>query len=309
MGNSENMTVMDKLEAYLETAKITIKSSTLSVYRRYMVSYIEPYFRDTPYKNLSSDKLQAFIAELMDSGLAPVTVQAVYSFLKAGLKPSGKDAMFDVSLPKRVKQEVEYLSVDEQRRVEAAAMAAKPPFGIGIILAFYTGIRVGELCGLMWEDVDFERKTLHVRRTLQRIREANGNKKTKIIITPPKSPTSVRDIPLPGFLLELLRQRKEAVQGEYVLSYDNGRHLEPRYVQSHFKSVLKAANVRDVNFHTIRHTFATRALENGFDVKALSEILGHSSATVTLDKYAHVLDEHKRNLMEKMAGNLWNPTK
>ena len=299
------MTIMEKLNAYLETAKITIKPSTMAVYRRYLISYIEPYFRDMLYKELNSEKLQAFIEKLMDSGLAPVTVQAVYAFLKAGLKPSGENSVFDVALPKRLKQEVEYLSIDEQKRLEKAAKTTKAPYDIAIIVALYTGVRVGELCGLTWDDIDFERRTMHIKRTLQRIRnDGEDAQKTKIIVTPPKSPSSIRDIPLPGFLLVLLRERKKTAKGEYVLTFESGQRLEPRYIQSHFKKVLRAANVKNVNFHTVRHTFATRALENGFDVKSLSEILGHASATVTLDKYAHVLDEHKRSLMEKMADRL-----
>lgn len=305
METTDHITVMEKLDAYLETAKIVIKPSTAAVYHRYMRSYIDPHFRDMAYDQLNSDEIQGFISKLIGNGLSAITVQAVFSFLKAGLKPRGKDALFDVTLPKYAKQQVEYLSLDDQKRLEAAAVSSGYPMNLAVLVGLYTGIRIGELCGLMWDDIDFSNKIIRIKRTLQRIPTPDDiDTKTKIITSPPKSPTSMRNIPLPGFLLEQLRERKEKSNCEYVLSW-NGKRVEPRYIQSNFKKLLKAANVKDVNFHTVRHTFATRALENGFDVKSLSEILGHASATVTLDKYAHVLDDHKRKLMERMAENCY----
>jgi integrase len=144
---------------------------------------------------------------------------------------------------------------------------------------------------------------LHVHRTVQRIKntEGDGDKKTKVVCLTPKSRASERKIPLPDFIAEFLKEHKEAASSEYVVSL-NGCRLEPRAVQRRFKRLLVCAEIKDVNFHAgTRHTFATRALEKGFDIKTLSEILGHSSVTFTLIKYAHVLDEHKRRNMELLA--------
>jgi len=309
MQDQKVLTVMEKLSSYLETAKIVIKPSSAAVYHRYMDHYIEPYFKDMPYAQLTSDAIQEFIANLTKSGLSAVTVQAVYSFLKAGLKPNGKDALFDITLPKYSRQQVEYLSFEEQKRLEEAAKGERYPLDLAMMIGLYTGIRIGELCGLMWDDIDFSCKIMRIKRTLQRIPMYDGStNKTKIVISAPKSPTSIRNIPIPGFLLDLLRDYKQSADCEYILSL-KGKHLEPRFIQNRFKKLLKTAKVKDVNFHTIRHTFATRALESGFDIKSLSEILGHASATVTLDKYAHVLDDHKRKLMEKMAENYYKREK
>jgi integrase len=300
-GINGKLTVIEKLKAYLDAAEITIKPSTAGVYHRYIRYYIEPYFKDMPYDKLTSDKMQQFIASLTESGLSAVTVQAIYSFLKSGVRPSGEDTIFDVSLPPRRKKPVEYLSRDEQKRLEEAAKIAGYPFYLAVLIGLYTGIRIGEMCGLLWEDIDFSSRIIRIKRTLQRIPSMDDEKaKTKIAVSSPKSPSSVRNIPIPGFLYTLLLEQQKNADCEYVLS-QNGHLVEPRYIQNHFKKALKAANIRDVNFHTVRHTFATRALENNFDVKALSELLGHASATVTLDKYAHVLDDHKRKLMERMA--------
>jgi integrase len=149
----------------------------------------------------------------------------------------------------------------------------------------------------LWCDVDYERKILCVRRTLQRI-ESEDTSKTEIALLTPKSKSSIRNIPLPDFLVELLK--KQPTDSNYVLSA-RGKPVEPRTLQRRFEKLLIAANVKEVNFHTCRHTFATRALESGFDVKSLSEIMGHSSATVTLNRYAHALDKQKRTCMENLS--------
>ena len=150
-----------------------------------------------------------------------------------------------------------------------------------------------------YEGEFLECKLLCINRTLQRIR-SDGESKTELAFLAPKSATSARAIPLPDFLLELLRDFKRTAKTDYVLTYKNSP-IEPRTLQYRFKRILEAAEVKDVCWHTTRHTFATRALENGFDVKSLSEILGHSSATVTLNKYAHASTEHKRGCMNALS--------
>lgn len=169
---------------------------------------------------------------------------------------------------------------------------------ISIIICLYTGVRIGELCGLRWSDIDFERRLLQVQRTVHRIKNVEDDRKTKVICLLPKSDMSNRDIPLPDFLISFLKEHCKISNSDYVVS-SNKSHLEPRTIQRRFKRMLSITNLRDINFHTgTRHTFATRALEKGFDIKVLSEILGHSSVTFTLNKYANVLDDHKRKSME-----------
>ena len=129
-----------------------------------------------------------------------------------------------------------------------------------------------------------------------------SEEKTKLVFLPPKSVSSIREIPLPGFMMRKLWNYKQSQfnMSKYVI-HNNGKVIEPRNYQYYFKRLLKQAKIEPANFHTLRHTFATRALEIGFDVKTLSELLGHSSATITLNKYAHSLDEHKRSRMEMLS--------
>jgi integrase len=294
----QSVTVVETVVTYLGMLKHQIKPSTMDVYRRYLDKRITPYFGDTPRESLSPEVMQGFTDGMIENGVSVVTVQSVFSFLSSALK-AADIAVPSVRLPKKQGGTVEYLSLDEQKRLEAAAQASDTIDRLSVMLTLYTGIRIGELCGLQWIDIDFEGKTLRVRRTMQRIR-SNGANKTELALLPPKSETSTRSIPLPDFIAAILIDSKKFANGEYVLSR-NGRPVEPRNVQWRFKKLLVGANIRNVNFHTTRHTFATRALENGFDVKTLSEILGHGSATITLNKYAHATDEHKRGCMNGLS--------
>jgi integrase len=300
-------TVTAEMETYLDSIHTQVKPSTLGIYRRYVGSYIAPYFKNTRCDQLTVEMTQGFVDSQIENGLSAVTVQSVFSLLRNGLKSAFQGDVLAVNLPKRISNEVEVFSLDEQRRLEAALKQSDDINHIGVTLCLYTGLRIGELCGLMWADVDFDRRLLHVRRTLQRIKNENYKdemtdaSKTIVECLLPKSSASRRSIPLPGFLLSLLDEHHTCTQGDgFVISRD-GASIEPRNMQYRFEKLLTEANVKKVNFHVTRHTFATRALENGFDVKTLSDILGHSSATITLKKYAHSLDEHKRRSMESLS--------
>jgi integrase len=291
-------TVVDVVSAHIVTLKHQIKASTSDVYRRYLDKRIAPYFGDTACDRLSQEIMQGFANKLIEDGLSAVTVQSVFSFLKAALKTAHINAP-EIRLPKKNKPTVEFLSFDEQKRLETAAKASDTIDCLAVMLSLYTGLRIGELCGLQWEDIDFADKMLRVRRTMQRIR-SNGESKTELALLSPKSDSSTRCIPLPDFITALLVDNKKFANGEYVLSR-KGNPVEPRNIQWRFKKLLTTAGIKDVNFHATRHTFATRALESGFDVKSLSEILGHGSATITLNKYAHATDQHKRNCMNGLS--------
>lgn len=293
--------IVEKLENYLFNLRPHIKESTYGLYRRYIDKHLYPHFKDTPYSQLTFDMVQEFISKLIKNGLSVVTVQAVFNFLRSGVKKDFPPETFEVKFSKQFPYKIDVLSRDEQKQLEAVANSSDRINRISVILCLYTGIRIGELCGLLWRDIDFERGVLRVRRTLQRVTDTTGIKKTKVICLAPKSSSSHRDIPLPSFLIEILREHRNPDADSYVINAGSG-YIEPRNIQRRFKKLLSTANIRYVNFHAgTRHTFATRALESGFDIKTLSEILGHASVTVTLSKYAHVLDEHKRRNMELLG--------
>jgi integrase len=290
------LTVVKALERHLETESIRLKLSTICVYRNYIRNYIQPFFWDMPVEALTQRILQDFIIRQIDNGLSALVIQSVFIFLKSGLPE--QRGIWDVVLPKAVKHKAEFLSLYEQKQLEEAAKQYGGGTYLAVMLCLYTGLRIGEVIGLRREDIDFARKTITVRRTIQRIKSENLGQKTEIVALSPKSQSSNRIIPLPDFIAELL---KPTPSNGYIISNAN-KPLEPRTLQYRFKRLLTLSGIRGVNFHTTRHTFAARALEKGFDVKTLSEIMGHSSAAVTLNKYAHISDECKRRHMESLVG-------
>lgn len=297
------ITVYIWISQELERRKARIKTSTLCIYERYLKNHIKPVFSETELYKFNEEKLQNFINEKLEEGLSVRTVQSIFIFIKSSMtdaveKQLIKDFFSRIYIPKVKNKDMRVFTEFEQKRIEVSIGSCLKPHEIGVLICLYTGIRIGELCGLMWEDIDLESRMLHIRRTMQRIKTDVGAKnKTKIVYLPPKTEASYRSIPLPLFLNNILTQYKESCDGQYVMM-DGMKIIEPRNLQYNFKKILERAGVADANYHALRHTFATRALENGFDAKTLSEILGHSSPTITLTKYAHSLYEHKKRKME-----------
>ena len=174
------------------------------------------------------------------------------------------------------------------------------PFHLGILLTLYSGLRIGEICALQWQDFDFRNGTIMISKTLYRIQTENpdNNQKTKIIIESPKTESSIRVIPLPSFILNICINNCGKNQC-YVLT-GTEKYMEPRLCLKKFKNILKELGFSNYTFHTLRHTFATRCVENGFDVKSLSEILGHSNINTTMQRYVHPSLEFKQRNMDRL---------
>lgn len=188
-------------------------------------------------------------------------------------------------------------SKEEQKIIECSLNIDESPNELGILICLYTGLRIGEVCGLKWQDINFQSNSLSVNRTIQRMSIDN---QSQLVELSPKSESSCRKIPIPTFLMEYLNKVRLNSSDEYVLSI-NSHMMDPRTYQNQYKRILEKSGVKYINFHGLRHTFSVRALEAGFDIKTLSEILGHADATITLQRYAHSLDEHKRNSMERLS--------
>ena len=169
----------------------------------------------------------------------------------------------------------------------------------GVLLSLCMGLRIGELCGLKWCDVDFQHKILHIRRTVQRITSANGNRKTKIVVSAPKSATSFRDIAISDFLMEYFRMFRD--EANFFILSCTDKPVEPRTMQYRYKKILQSADIENHNYHKLRHTFATNCAEHGFDVKTLSIIFGHSTVNLTLNRYVHPDHLHERKLLNSMC--------
>ena len=286
--SSSNTLLSNWLEIWLKSQG-TLKPTTKAIYQSYIDNHIKPNLGGIPLKKLNADILQDFINSLQ---LSPSTIKVIFSILKSALSIAEEKGFVSniwskVKLPKKEKSIVKVLSSSEQQRLE---QILTDNTDMGILICLYTGLRIGELCALKWSDINFETAQLTVNGT--QARTENG-----VEIISPKSKTSRREIPMPTFLLDKLKTMPHSC--EYVIS-KNRKPFDVRTYRRLFKKLLKAADLPDMKFHCLRHTFATRALEVGMDYKTLSEILGHSSVGITLDLYAHSLKEHKIKQMNKL---------
>lgn len=306
---SSEMTVEKWFEVWLNTQK-RLKKSTIRTYSSSINKHINSNIGKLKLRNLSKDTIQSFVDELSLT-LAAKSVHSVFSVLKLGLdyayeKNLITDMYSKTKLPKIKIKEVDVFTRREQEKIERYIEKSDNKNDYGILVCFYTGIRVGEVCAIdLDKDVDIKRGILTINNTLYRVKDSTGKKKTRLELSPPKSESSKRSIPLPAFLVKLFSERKS--EGGFFIN-NKGKWIDPTVYTRRYKKILEELDIPYRKFHATRHTFATRALELNMDNKTLSEILGHSSPVVTMRIYAHSLPEHKRKQMNRIA-KLYNPSK
>ncbi len=297
------------LEGWLEKqATLDVKPLTYESYYHCMQKHILPFFQKEQEDRITEDSVLRFTKKLSENNLlADTSKKKIFTILKIALRDvlkgelNSSSILATVKLPKLETREVEIFSIKEQRSLEEVALNYQDQRALGIILCLYTGIRLGELCALTWGDIDWESGFMSITKTVSRVKIFNhGSKKTELVVGTPKSRNSMRKIPIPNFLLKLVQQRKlcEEKESVYILS-GKDTPIDPRKLQKLYKKLLLEAHLPDRKFHAIRHTFATRGLELGVDIKTISEILGHSNVSITLNIYAHSLIEQKKAAMEK----------
>lgn len=296
-----NLTVKSLFAEWLSYKSIHVKESTISNYRFKIEKHLLTVFGDLKFRDLSPKLIYDFIHMKQSEGLSAKYISDILIILKSMAKYAAKthhclNEIADVELPKVCKKELKPYSKEQQTILKSELLKDVTLPKLGILLCLYTGIRIGELCALKWSDIDLQNSTLHISKTCQRIRCKNG---TRVVITSPKSVSSVRDIPLPSFLIGILEEFESSDSDHYFLS-ETTKIVEPRTMQYRFKAILKKAKLLSTNFHSLRHMFATNCIEIGFDVKTLSEILGHGTVELTLNRYVHSSDNRKRECMNRL---------
>lgn len=254
--------------------------------------------------DLTEDILNAFVEKKLKfgrldgkGGLSAKTVNDICVLVKSALKLARRKFQYagaeEFRAPLTKQKPMEVLCEWESRRISAAVLRAPTPSNAAFLLCLETGIRLGEVCALRWSDVDFTSGLLHIRRTAYRI---NYGGRTELVIQTPKTDNSRRTIPLTAKMLSVLRSFR-AGENDYLFT-GSDKHMEPRTMQYRFQKFLKELGISHRNFHILRHSFATRCIDCGMDIKSLSEILGHANVQVTLQMYVHPSMDSKRSALE-----------
>lgn len=283
--------------------KPTTKIRTYNKYKRQIELHILPALGEFELQDLTATVLQRFTVDLSEKGLSANTVNGIISVLKSSLRRAvllgvtDKEFTMAIVRPRGREKQIDCFSKEEQRKIEQFIFEKKKNKLFGVVLCLYTGLRIGEVLSLTWDDVDLQKGIITISKSCHDSWE-NGEY-VKVIDTP-KTDFSERVIPIPKQLLLKLKEYKKLTNNNYVVG--SGIYgAQVRSYQKSFELLLKRLNLPHKGFHSLRHTFATRALECGMDIKTLSEILGHKNPTITLKRYAHSMLEHKTEMMNRLG--------
>lgn len=300
--------INDWLEYYV---KPTVKDKTYNRYLEVSRQHLVPKLGDYSLEELTPITIQKFITELMQTGnlrtgkgLSANSINGIIIVIRSSLTTAFSIGLMDelvvskIKRPRNEEKAVECFSLADQKKIEQAVLTDKRDKMIGVILCLYTGLRLGELLALEWDDIDFSRCELTVSKTCHDGKDECGNYRR--IIDTPKTSSSKRIIPIPKQILPLLKDFKRRSLSKYVVA--NGeKEVSVRSYQRSFSLLQDKIKIPHHGFYALRHTFATRAIECGMDVKSLSEILGHKSPTITLNRYVHSLMAHKKEYMNRLG--------
>lgn len=291
--------------------KFAVKLRTYERYRYIIEKHINPKLGEFDLDELSAVTLQDYVLMELEGGnlisskgLANNSVIGIVNVLKSTLKLAKSlevcavDNSDKIKLPMATEKPVTAFEKWEQEKLEKYCLSSNKTNYLGIVICLYTGIRLGELLALTWNDIDFKSGIMTISKTAYRIKQ---NEKPQVVIDKPKTKNSSRLIPLPKQLLEILKRAKRISKSDFVLSTRTGGIVGTRAYQKTYERILKKLGIPYKNFHSLRHTFATRAIEMGMDVKTLSEILGHKNPVITLQRYTHSMLSYKTEMMNKMG--------
>ncbi len=289
----------DKIDEWLERQKITVKVSTYSYYYNIVSKHIRQELGNIPLCNINESIITKYVSNKLNQNKLKIsTIKGIIVILKQIL--SFCNINIKIAFPKSEKSKILVLSKDEKLKLEKYAFSHINQYTTGILLSLYAGLRIGEVCALKWENVDFINGILSIEKTVSRINNEESKKsKTKLVLLESKTINSIRQIPLNPTLIKLLARLKQNTNNSCFVLTGTNNFIDPRNYYNHYKKILKECGIINYKYHTLRHTFATNCIELGLDPKSLSEILGHSDIKITLSLYVHPEMETKKDFMNK----------
>ena len=290
-GNQSEVMLRDAAEGWLSGVPLRHKHSTSMKYRYIYRHYIYEKLGNIPVRRITEHTVE----QKLSQGLSPSTVKGICCVLGQIQEYAGVHYRIPVRRQKPPRRHgragaVPVLNATEQKRLLKYLSKGMDGEKLGICVCLFTGLRLGEICALRWSDIDPELSVLHVGRSVQRVAGGTGNRRTTLMESSPKTAHSLRDIPLSRKLAALLEQHRG--NGTYLLGGE--KPTEPRTYQYRFARMLEEAGIAHKNFHVLRHTFATNCISSGADAKSVSELLGHASVALTLNRYVHPTERQKR---------------
>lgn len=304
-----NNTYKKHVIKWLNEKKPYVKESTYANYSYIVYNYIIPYVGNYNVKKLNKKVFQDLILNLHKKSLSNKTIKDIIMVIKSSLRKvfeENKIKSFSLKLvyPKEKNTKtMNVLSKNEQHILMEYIIKNISDKNVGILLSLLCGLRIGEVCALKWENIDLENKIIHITKTIQRIYiKENNTILSKVVITNPKTIKSNRDIPINDFMYEkLINLRKN--NNVFVLS-GNVQYIEPRTYRNYFTKILKSLNLRHFKYHALRHTFASNLISLKIDYKTVSELLGHSNISLTLNLYAHPSNQDKLECIDILTQNI-----
>lgn len=308
-------TLEEVMKIWLKERNIKWKQTTYATYCQMTNKYIIPLLGSVRINCVNEQTIESFLSKIRKtengSILSDSYLRNICAVMLRAMSYVKKKYCYGISIPENLITPVRQGQIILPRERDMAVLEkylldhAKEDTCLGILIAFYTGIRIGEVCALTWKDVNLEEEVIYIRKNLQRVKAENtkeGN--TQILIQTPKTTTSFRIIPIPPVLFPYLYKYQKD-DDQYIIKGKKKNWTEPRTLQYRFAQILEKCRIENFNFHMLRHAFATRCVEKGFDIKSLSEILGHSSIQITLNLYVHSNMQRKKQLMEKFDISLY----
>ena len=300
----KSKTFEDVLYEWLNFKKNTIKESSYIKYLNQIETNITPYINNTNFKKITLNQIIFLFNNENIKKLSNSTKNNILLIIKAvinyGISKNYRRNFPNINLNfPRDKNEITYFSKKEQEIITKYIYKNMNLRNLIIIVALFSGLRIGELCSLKGTDIDFVNYTISVSRKVQRIKDtSNCSNKTKLVIDSTKTKCSNRIVPVPNFIIGLLKQYTND-KNNYIFT-NSSKPKDPRTVEKYFTNLLNKLGIKNLNFHSLRHTYATRLMEQKVDIKVISELLGHSDWKTTQSIYVHASFEYKKESINEL---------